>query len=158
MEISEALRKFTYGVYVVGVPGPEHPNFMTAAWVARLSEDPALVGVAVANGHYTCELLQAAGPESVFGLSVLGRERGPALAGACGTVSGREGPKLSPEAYRIARTGAPVLPDAVVYLACRLKQIIPTGDHTLFVGEVVCAHEGNDAADTPLGRRDGRYV
>ncbi|MGE5554204.1 MAG: flavin reductase family protein [Betaproteobacteria bacterium] len=157
MEIGEALRKFTYGVYVIGAPGPNYPNFMTAAWVVRLSEEPPLVGVAVANEHYTCELLNAAGPGCVFGLSVLGQGRGQALAKACGSVSGRQEPKLSEGDYKFTRTGAPVLVDSVVYLACRLKESVPVGDHTLFIAEAICAHEGERSAETPLGRREGKY-
>lgn len=159
MDINEALRKFTYGVYVIGVPGPEYPNFMTAAWVMRVAEEPPLVAVAVANVHYTCELLlEEEKKQGVFGISVLGRSKGREIATACGTVSGRERAKLTPEQYQITKSGAPVVKDSIVYMACRLQKTITLGDHTLFIGEVICAHEGDMPKDIPLSRREGVYV
>ncbi len=158
MEIKDALKKFTYGVYVVGVDGPQSPNFMTAAWVTRVSEEPPLVGVAVANTHYTCELLaEQEGKNGVFGVSVLGKSRGREIAAACGKVSGRSGPKLPPQEHLITEFGAPVVKDSMVYISCRLRQSMVLGDHTLFIGEVLYANGGGAANDTPLGRRDGGY-
>ena len=38
--------------------------------------------------------------------------------------------------WRIARTGAPILPGALGWLDCYVVQAIISGDHTIFVGEV----------------------
>jgi flavin reductase (DIM6/NTAB) family NADH-FMN oxidoreductase RutF len=46
-----------------------------------------------------------------------------------------------------AALGLPVLDGALAQLECRLHQMLPGGDHTIFVGEVVAAQLG-DA--TPL--------
>lgn len=160
MEINEILRKFTYGVYVIGVQGEERPNFMTEVWVTRVADQPPLIAVAVSNLHYTRELLaELEQKKGVFGLSLLPRTTsGRECATRCGTASGREKVKISEDKYIITKTGAPVLRDSVAYLSCRLQQSLVLGDHTLFIGEVLCAHEGEALEETPLGRREGLYV
>jgi flavin reductase (DIM6/NTAB) family NADH-FMN oxidoreductase RutF len=39
--------------------------------------------------------------------------------------------------FHAARTGTPVLDQAVAFLDCELRQAIEVGNHTLFLGEVV---------------------
>ena len=40
-------------------------------------------------------------------------------------------------AFHAARTGAPVLDQAVAYIDCELRQAVEVGNHTLFIGEIV---------------------
>jgi flavin reductase (DIM6/NTAB) family NADH-FMN oxidoreductase RutF len=52
------------------------------------------------------------------------------------------------------RCGAPVLADALAYADCRLAEILPGGDHDIFVGEIVAG----DASDgRPLLYFAGKY-
>ena len=50
-------------------------------------------------------------------------------------------------------TGAPILDQAFAYLDCEVRESVPVGDHTLFLGEIVDAafqkHE-----DTPVLRME----
>jgi flavin reductase (DIM6/NTAB) family NADH-FMN oxidoreductase RutF len=39
--------------------------------------------------------------------------------------------------YEKLKTGAPVLKECVGFVECRLVQSVETGDHTVFIGEVV---------------------
>jgi flavin reductase (DIM6/NTAB) family NADH-FMN oxidoreductase RutF len=47
-----------------------------------------------------------------------------------------------------AVTGAPILPDVLGWLDCRLRHAYDGGDHTIFVGEVVAA--GASETRSPL--------
>ena len=50
-------------------------------------------------------------------------------------------------------TGAPILDQAVAWIACEVRQAVDCGGHTLFVGEVVdCAFA--QAEDTPVLRME----
>jgi len=68
--------------------------------------------------------------------------RGPAGAGGAGGASPKlKGIKTKPGPV----SGAPVLADALGWVECRVVATLPSGDHTLVLGEVVEAgveHEG----------------
>ncbi len=110
-------------------------NVMTASFFAESSHLPVLLRVAIAPGSLTHELVSESG---WFGLSVLcqGQE---ALALRCGSVSGREIPKLARWRirYRLSPNGVPLLREALTTSECRVTTSVPLQDHHLFVGEVV---------------------
>jgi flavin reductase (DIM6/NTAB) family NADH-FMN oxidoreductase RutF len=54
-----------------------------------------------------------------------------------GTRSGREYDKLAGVSWHPARSGAPVLDDALAYFDCDLTAWHPAGDHDLMLGRVV---------------------
>jgi flavin reductase (DIM6/NTAB) family NADH-FMN oxidoreductase RutF len=57
-------------------------------------------------------------------------------------------------AYRTEGSGAPVLDDAMAWVDCILREAVPGGDHTIFIGEVISA----DAIDAvPLVHYRGGY-
>src|SRR5690606_12937268 len=38
--------------------------------------------------------------------------------------------------YRPGKTGAPILEDCLAYVECRVTEVIPGGDHSIFIGQV----------------------
>ena len=50
-------------------------------------------------------------------------------------------------------TAAPVLAQSVAYVECEVRQPVPVGDHTLFLGEIVNAAFLKDE-DTPVLRME----
>ncbi len=112
---------------------------LTVGSVVSLSLEPPLVGVSVNRQAAMHELLRRAGG---FALSLLAGDqeavaqhfaRGvPPLAHWHGVAS-REG-----------AAGAPLLEGALGWLECRLAAEHETGDHTLFVGDVVSVERGRD--------------
>ena len=67
----------------------------------------------------------------------------------------KPGPKdMSDLVMATAVTGAPILPGTLGYVDCRLVEILPGGDHDIFVGEI----EAGDAGDgLPLLYFAGKY-
>ena len=53
-------------------------------------------------------------------------------------------------------SGAPLLAGALGWLECGLRDELPVGTHTLFVGEVLRVELGEDAP--PLLRSSGKYM
>jgi flavin reductase (DIM6/NTAB) family NADH-FMN oxidoreductase RutF len=49
-------------------------------------------------------------------------------------------------------TGCPILKDALAYMDCKLAATLDTGDHTLFIGEVVAAGVAEEG--TPMTSAD----
>ncbi len=131
-----ALRALTYGLVVVGSRAGDELNGMTANWVTQVSFNPCLVAVAVENDAHTAELLHRGG---VFSVNVVptGRED---LVERFVRPQRRAGNKLGDVPFREgSATGAPVLDEAAAAFECRIVGVHVTGDHTLFVGEVVGA-------------------
>jgi len=61
----------------------------------------------------------------------------------CGRISGRECDKfkeapLTPLPAK--KVCPPIIKECVAHLECKLVEKIPTGDHTLFIGEVLTAY------------------
>lgn len=122
------------GVGLVTSADRDRLNVMTASFFAESSHLPVLLRVAVAPGTLTHELISASG---WFGLSVLcqGQER---LALECGSMSGRDVRKLAELRipYRLTANGVPLLEQTLTTSECRVRSVLPLGDHALFVAEV----------------------
>ena len=66
-----------------------------------------------------------------------------------------QGPKIFPVCQRkLLKPVHPILSGAIGYVDCRLVEILPGGDHDIFIGEIV-AGDAND--DQPLLYFDGGY-
>jgi flavin reductase (DIM6/NTAB) family NADH-FMN oxidoreductase RutF len=130
------LWTFPSGFYVVGSRDGNRRNAMTANWVTQLSFDPKLVGVSVEKSAVTHELIAAGG---VFTVCTIDREDRAIVRKFTKPVDvDAEAMTLNEFAFHDGPvTGAPVLDQAVAFIECAVRSAIDTGDHTLFVGEVV---------------------
>ena len=136
------LRHFTYGLYAVTVKREGDEHGITANWVTQASFDPPMVVVAVESRSKIIELIRDAHhfAINVFheGQRDLAEKLGRAGAGASQKLKGIK-TKPAPA------SGAPVLADALGWVECRVVATLPSGDHTLVLGEVVDAgveHDG----------------
>jgi flavin reductase (DIM6/NTAB) family NADH-FMN oxidoreductase RutF len=132
-DVADLFRRLTAGVYVVGVADGERRNAFTAAWLMQVSFDPLLLALSVNPGHASYPLLIGGGG---FAVSVLSRDQLD-LARRFGTRSGRETDKLAGIAWRPGRGGAPILPEAIAYLECRVAQRVPAGDHEIVIARPI---------------------
>jgi flavin reductase (DIM6/NTAB) family NADH-FMN oxidoreductase RutF len=118
------------GVTVVTTDGEAGSHGLTANAVASLSLDPPLVLVAVDKHAATLDYLKKNG---CFAVNILRLDQEE--------ISRRfatPGPKDFSDLNIItAATGAPVLVDCLAFLDCRVSEILPGGDHEIFVGEIV---------------------
>jgi flavin reductase (DIM6/NTAB) family NADH-FMN oxidoreductase RutF len=111
-------------------------NVMSVGWVCPVSMQPPMLSVAIAPACYTHDLLRQSG-ELV--LSIPGRRLAEQIV-ACGTTSGAEVDKLvmyGLEALPGHRVDAPWVDGCLAHLECSVVTAIETGDHVLFVAEVV---------------------
>ena len=146
------MRLFTYGLYAVSVRDGDDVNAFTANWICQASFDPPMLMVAVENEGRSIGMMRRAG---VFGVSVY--ETGQReLAGHFGRKSATHPHKLAASVWEPGVTGVPLLSDTLGHLECRIRGELPSGDHTIFVGEVVEARvqrEGEPLAQKETGFR-----
>ena len=112
---------------------------MPAAWMMPVSVRPPLLAVSIAPGRYTHTLVER---EGAFILNVPGKDLLPKVHTA-GCTSGRSGDKMA----SLGLTGRPgdevdtlVLDDCLAAVECRVTAAHSSGDHTIFVAEVVAVH------------------
>ena len=132
-DIDRAFNVQVRGVMVITTKWGEKMNGMSAAWVSRASEQPFLVMASVYKENYSHDLIQQS---RIFAVNYL-REGQQNLAIHFGKQSGREVDKCRKVLYSTDKTGAPILNDCLAYLDCRVINQMDSGDHTIFLGEVL---------------------
>jgi flavin reductase (DIM6/NTAB) family NADH-FMN oxidoreductase RutF len=128
------LRHFPYGLYAVTVMSEGEDHGMTANWVMQAAFTPPMVAVAIGNDSKSLPMIRDA---RAFAINVLATGQRD-LAAELARSSSQRPYKLHAVPTRPApRTGAPILADGLGWLECRLVATMPSGDHTLVLGEVV---------------------
>ncbi len=129
------LKAIPYGLYAIGVRRGEEANAFTANWLTQCSFEPPMLALAVENTGRSVALMRDAGAFSVNFWGAGQRREAARLA----RPAARATEKLAEFSPRPGLTGAPLLTDTLGYLECRIVAARVTGDHTLFVGEIVAA-------------------
>lgn len=142
------MGRFATGVTVVTTAGEGGMGGLTANAVASLSLDPPLVLVAVDKRAGSYPEIKTNGCYAVNILAADQEEISRRFA--------TPGPKdFSGLAWNAVVTGAPVFAGTLGYVDCRLKEILPGGDHDIFVGEIVAGDARDDGQ--PLLYFSGKY-
>jgi flavin reductase (DIM6/NTAB) family NADH-FMN oxidoreductase RutF len=131
-----AMRMIPYGLYVLtGRSAGGEVAAATINWVTQGAFSPPqlVVGVKADSGAHA--IIKETG---VFALNILGKEQGP-LAYTFFKPVEQEGDAINGEAFHAGSTGAPILDSVPAWLECRLVETVETGDHSVFVGEVIDA-------------------
>lgn len=140
---------FTTGVAVVTAQGPDGAVGMTTNALCSLSLDPLLVLVCFDHASRTLPVVREA---RRFAVNVLRADHAE--------LSGQFASKLPLdrkfESVEYATDhGAPVLGDALAWVVCDLRELLPGGDHTIGIGE---AAEMGHGEGKPLVWYRGSYT
>ena len=138
-EFKRAMSHFASGVTVVTTEHEGTRYGMTVASFASLSLHPPLVLVCVEKSVKSHEAIAAS---RKFGVSILAIDQ----ADISNRFASRVDDKFEGiETSRGASTGVPLLAGALTAIECELREQLPGGDHTIFVGEVVSITTGEGA-------------
>jgi flavin reductase (DIM6/NTAB) family NADH-FMN oxidoreductase RutF len=127
----EVFGRFATGVAVITSAGPAGLGGMTANALCSLSLNPLLTLVCFENEARTLPIVREAGR---FGVNVLSTEQED-LAGVFASKL-PETEKLDGVPHQL-RSGVPIIDGTLAWAACRLRELIAGGDHTIAIGEVV---------------------
>jgi flavin reductase (DIM6/NTAB) family NADH-FMN oxidoreductase RutF len=117
------------------------PNVMGVSWVTRTPFSPPLMLVSIGHTRYSHTGIAE---HQEFVIHYPSREQAQA-AWLCGTLSGRDGNKIEKVGLELIDSQVvkvPTIKHVTVAFECKLISQLETGDHTVFVGEVV-ATSGN---------------
>lgn len=114
-------------------------NPIALGWMMNTSFDPPMIAVSIGKPRYSLEAFRHS-RQFVVAFPSADQEKDTMLFG---TESGRDCDKLA-----LARSATQpaekidcvLLSDAVANFECELVSELDTGDHVIFVGEVVCSH------------------
>jgi len=154
-EYATALGHHAAGVCLLTVRDGIDDVGTTVSSVMSVSADPPLVAVALTTGGYPLEVLETVGSGALTLLAAEHEIVASRFASA-GRPSARHLLETVPW-QRAEHSGGIVLDDAVTALDCRVAQLVPAGDHTLAVLEVVGVPVLEETRD-PLLRLRGRWT
>jgi 3-hydroxy-9,10-secoandrosta-1,3,5(10)-triene-9,17-dione monooxygenase reductase component len=142
---------FATGVAVITGTGPDGAVGMTTNALSSLSLEPLLLLVCFDNTARTLPIVR---DTRRFGVNVL-RAHHDELSGVFASKLPGER-KFEAVEYTTDR-GVPILADALAWLVCDLRELLPGGDHTIGIGGVV-AMGHDESGDEPLVWYRGRYT
>jgi flavin reductase (DIM6/NTAB) family NADH-FMN oxidoreductase RutF len=134
-------------VCLLTVAGKGRTDIVPVAWLTPLSLQPPLVGVAISPRRFSHDLIKKSGE---FVLNVAQAEM-IGKVDTCGRVSGEDTDKwqltnFTP--FEPKRVSTPLIAECSAALECALENVIPVGDHTLFIGQVLTVWADETAFDS----------
>src|SRR5712692_3233653 len=150
----DAARHLITSVALVTSQGKKGPNVMAAEWTFQVSYRPMRLIVLVARGDATHDNILE---NREFGVNFASDDQAT-LASLAGAYTGKEVNKLSSElfqTYPAKKIRPPMISGCFLNAECTISQAIDTGDHTMFLGDVVEVQF--DGAKTPLLYSPRRY-
>lgn len=155
LDVEEALGSMPMPVTLITSSWEDKDNLMTASWVVPSSKKPPLVSIFLRRTHLTREYISHA---REFVVNVLANDQVDASE-TCGTISGRKADKYAKAHLKTRaadKVNAPLVEGCLANLECTVVAEYEVGNHTLFVGEIVAAHQGEPSE--PLVRFADQYA
>src|SRR6476469_5450747 len=125
-----AMSHFASGVTIVTTEHDGKPYGLTVASFASLSLHPPLVLVCIEKTVKSHDAMVAA---KKFGVSILGSDQ----SDVSGRFASKVDDKFAGAATRRGELGIPLIEGALCTIECRVRDQLPGGDHSIFIGEVV---------------------
>lgn len=130
-QVGKALGRVASGLFVITAKCGDKEDAVLASWVNQCSFDPPAVTTALATVRPARLLVEGS---NAFIVNVLGKESG-------GLMKHFSKPP-SEDIFKGIKTtkgllGIRVLSDAVSYLECEVVNSVFSGDHVLYIGEIV---------------------
>lgn len=150
----QAMRSWATGVTIVTSAHAGTRHGMTVSSFTSLSVTPPQVLVAITNNARAHGLIRASG---IFGVSLLAetqREISDRFAGRISDTLNRfEGLETL-----CLQTDAPLLAEGLACFDCRVSGSFESGDHTIFIGDVLAARSLKDCWPLVYFNRDYRQI
>jgi 3-hydroxy-9,10-secoandrosta-1,3,5(10)-triene-9,17-dione monooxygenase reductase component len=132
VDVRSVMRYFASAVTVVtGALDTGELFGLTVTAFTSVSLLPPLVLICIRNESTATNLLTKSGR---FCVNILAEDQQPIAEKF--SLSG-EGGRFTNLDYYIGKGGSPIIRGGIGYIDCKVNQIVPAGDHTIFFGEAV---------------------
>ena len=148
----QSLRMFSYGVYILSSLNEGEYCVSTVTWVSQASFQPPMISVCIKRDSASYEIVKKRGE---FILHLLG-ETQKELASTFFKPTIFENEKLNEQEFSL-ENNLPLLKDIPAYIQCKVVEILESGDHPLFLAEVVDAKINNDSNPLELRKTGWTY-
>ena len=118
-----------------GAPGRDG---FTATAFLTVSIEPPIILVSVTNASSAAEILKSA---SSFAVNMLAHDQAE-LSGAFAKGQAERAALWDSIPWTPGQTGAPLLGGTLGAFEARVREVVPAGDHTLVLGDVIAIHHG----------------
>ncbi len=125
---------FATGVTIVTTKIGEETHGMTANAFCSLSLNPPLVLVCVDHSARTHEFIPAT---KAFAVNILAEDQQQLSDYFAKRLAPDPAHELEGIPYRVGQSGSPLIEGCIGYIDCRLTDVYPGGDHSIYVGAVI---------------------
>ena len=145
-----ALRMLVHGIYIVGAGQGEDAVANGVTWLTQASFEPPLIMAAIRVDGRLHDAIQESG---FFSVNLVARDQQEMVKTFFKPAETREG-SINGYAFEPGpATGSPIFADAPAWFEVELRHSFHSGDHTVFVAEVLEAGVRQPEAE-PLALRD----
>lgn len=127
----DCLRHFPSGVTIVTIKSGETIHGLTVSAFASVSPKPPLIMIAIDHRHQAYHYLEQEG--ATFAVNILHLDQAE-LSNRFAWIKDED--RFDAGEWGTAKTGAPILMDALAWLDCTVYGRLPAGTHSIYVGEV----------------------
>lgn len=133
------------------------PNIITLAWAMPTSINPPLVAISIAPKRHSHRLIEET-KEFVVNIPTMKILKETLF---CGRRTGKNYDKfretgLTPSPAK--KVKPPIIKECVAHLECKLHSQFSTGDHTIFVGEIVEAYANKEVFTNKYDLEKARMI
>ena len=144
-------------VLVSCVGKTEKPNIITLAWAMPTSINPPLVAISIAPQRCSHALIEET-REFIVNIPTVNILKETLF---CGRRSGKDCDKFKETSFtplRARKVKPPIIKECVAHLECKLHSQFTTGDHTIFVGEIVEAYANKEAFADKYNLKNAKMI
>jgi flavin reductase (DIM6/NTAB) family NADH-FMN oxidoreductase RutF len=127
------LGRVPSGIFILTVGTGNRATGMLASWVQQAGFEPPMISLAVKLGRFVCEWLTEGQP---FVLNLVGESQSAFLKHFSRGFEPNE-PAFEGVPITHCRRGVPILSDALGHLECEPVRHVDSGDHRVFLANVV---------------------
>lgn len=129
------MSHFASGVTVVTTADAGYLAGITVSSFASLSLEPTLVLICIDKRASSHAAIASSG---MFAVNILAEDQ----AHLSQRFAAPNVEKFVPGSFTLSERGLPLLTGTLAAIECRVVNVLPGGDHTIFIGEVVAAQVG----------------
>ena len=150
-KLRSAMRAWSAGVTIVAAAHEGQRHGMTVNSFTSISLDPAIITISLRGSTRTHELVTKS---RTFGLTILSDQQSKISELFSGQIPEVEDRFADLQTETLV-TGSPLIVGGLAWLDCRVLETFDAGHNTLFIAEVLAAHDANDGQ--PLIYHNRKY-